>query len=108
MSKDAFTGLPDELMDLIDDVDKSFSKIEIKIERRKYGKMWAVVSGIDADPPKLKEIVKSIKNKLAVGGTIKGKNIEVLFGKTDKTADLINILVKEGFDRDSIHVSSEK
>ena len=108
MSKDAFTGLPDELMDLIDDVDKSFSKVEIKVERRKYGKMWAVVTGIDADAPKLKEILKSIKTKLAVGGTVKGKTIEVLFGKTDKTNELIEILVKEGFTRDSIHVSSSK
>lgn len=106
MSKDAFTGLPDELMDLIDDVDKSFSKVEIRVEKRKYGKMWAVVSGVDAETPKLKEIVKTIKNRLAVGGTIKGKNIEVLFGKTDKTKQLIDILVKEGFNRESIHVST--
>ena len=109
MSKDdMFTGLPDELMDLIDDVDKSFSKVEIKVERRKYGKLWAVVSGVDADTAKLKEIVKIIKNKLAVAGTVKGKNIEVLFGRTEKTKDLIDILVSQGFNRDSIHVSSVK
>lgn len=106
MSKDNFTGLPDELMDLIDDVDKSFSKVEIKIEKRKYGKLWAIVSGVEAEPQKLKDIVKSIKNKLAVGGTIKGKNLEILFGKTDKTKELIEILVGEGFKREAIHVSS--
>ena len=106
MSKDLFNGLPDDLQDLLDDVEKTNSSIEIKVERRKYGKMWAVVSGMDIDPARMKEVVKVIKNKLAVGGTIKGKNIEVLFGRTDKTKELIEILGKEGFNKDSIHISS--
>ncbi len=104
MAKDLFPGLPDEVQDLLDDVDKSYSKVEIKVERRKYGKFWAIVSGIDQD--KLKTILKTIKNKMACGGTIKEKNLEILFGKSDKTSNLIEILVKEGFQRDSIHVSS--
>lgn len=108
MSKDIYTGLPDELMDLIDDVDKSFSVIEIKTERRKYGKLWAVIHGIDADPAKMKDILKGIKNKLACAGTIKGKTIEVLYGKQDRTKELIDVLVKEGFNRDSIHVNNGK
>lgn len=108
MSKDQFTGLPDELLDLIDGADKSFSVIEIKTERRKYGKLWAVITGIDADSDRLKDIMKVIKNKLACGGTTKGKSIEVLYGKQDRTNELIDVLVKEGFNRDSIHVSSSK
>lgn len=108
MSKDQFTGLPDELMDLIDEADKSFSVIEIKTEKRKYGKLWATISGIDADPDRLKDIMKVIKNKLACGGTLKGRIIEVLYGKHDRTDELIEVLVKEGFNRDSIHVSSGK
>ena len=72
-----------------------------------YYLLWAVVSGIDTDAQRLKEIVKNIKNKLAVAGTIKGKNIEILFGRTDKTRQLTDILVKEGFDRDSIHSANE-
>lgn len=98
-------GLPTELC-VCQEVDKNASIIEIKVEKRKYGKMWAVVSGVDTETDRLKEIVKNIKNKLAVAGTIKGKNIEVLFGKTDKTKLLIEILVKEGFNRDSIRISS--
>ena len=68
--------------------------------------MWAVVSGMDIDSSRMKEVLKVIKNKLAVGGTIKSGNIEVLFGKTDKTKDLIEILSKEGFDKDAIHIST--
>lgn len=107
MSKDLFSGLPDELQELLDEVDKGSSVIQVKVEKRKYGKLWAVVSGIDANTEKLKSILKSIKNKMACGGTLKGKDIEILLGKSDKTKDLIDILVKEGFNRDSIHVSSK-
>ncbi len=102
----AVCGLPSELC-VCKEVEKNSSLIEIKVERRKYGKMWAVVTGIDSETDRLKEIVKNIKNRLAVAGTIKGKNVEILFGKTDKTKDLTEILVKEGFSRDSIHVSGK-
>ena len=100
-------GLPTELC-VCQEVDKTTSLIEIKIERRKYGKFWAVISGIDTEPERLKEIMKSIKNKLACGGTIKGKKIEVLFGKSEKTKNLIEVLVGEGFNKDSIHINTER
>lgn len=100
-------GLPDDLC-VCSDVDKTASLIEIKVERRKYGKFWVVVSGIDVEASELKSIVKEIKNKMACAGTIKGKTIEVLYGRHDRTADLIAVLVKLGFDKDSIHLSSNK
>ena len=105
MSKELFGGLPDELQELMDDVEKSSSTIEIKVERRKYGKFWAILSGLDLDQPKLKELVKTIKNKMACAGTIKGQNIEILLGRTDKHKDVIKILAQEGFNEESIHVS---
>lgn len=104
MSKDIFSGLPPELQDLMD-VDKEFSKIGIRVEKRKYGKLWGIVSGIEGDAKEMKKIVKIIKNRLACGGTIKGKEIEVLFGRHDRTNDLIDVLVSEGFSRDAIHVT---
>lgn len=103
----AVCGLPNELC-VCQEVEKTASQIEIKVERRKYGKFWAVVSGIDSDTVGLKELVKKIKNKMAVAGTIKGKNVEVLFGRSDKTKILIGILVEEGFDRASISTNSFK
>ena len=104
MTSDLFSGLPDELQDMLDDVDKSSSIIEIKIERRKYGKFWAVVTGFDSSTD-LKSLLKTIKSKMACGGTVKERNIEILLGKTDKSKDLAENLVKEGFNRDSIHIS---
>jgi len=101
----AVCGLPSELC-VCQEVEKTASKIEVKVERRKYGKFWAVVTGIDSDTAGLKVLVKKIKNKMAVAGTIKGKNIEILFGRSDKTKILIGILVEEGFDRASISTTS--
>lgn len=99
-------GLPNELC-VCTEVDKTASVIEIKVEKRKYGKKWAIVTGIDVDPAELKVIVKTIKNKMACGGTIKDKTIEVLYGRNDRTSDLIQVLSDAGFDKDSIHVSSK-
>ena len=99
-------GLPKELC-VCQEVDKTSSLIEIKVERRKYGKFWAVVSGIDVDLSDLKEILKLIKNKMACGGTIKSKDIEILYGRNDRTKELIEILVQQGFNKDSIHITSK-
>lgn len=99
-------GLPQELC-VCSDVDKEDSLVEIKVERRKYGKLWAVVSGIEQDPEDLKKLLKNIKNKLACGGTIKGKTIEILYGRHDRTKDLVECLVDSGFNKDSIHSKSK-
>lgn len=99
-------GLPGELC-VCSDIEKNSSLINIKVEKRKYGKFWAIVSGIDVASADLKVILKTIKNKMACGGTIKDKDIEILFGRNDRTSDLTNVLVDAGFDRNSIHISSK-
>lgn len=97
-------GLPQEIC-VCGEVEKEESLVEIKVERRKYGKFWAVVSGIDQSQDDLKKILKFIKNKLACGGTIKGKTIEVLYGRNPRNNDLVSCLVELGFNKDSIHIS---
>ena len=85
-------GLPNELC-VCSDVEKTSSLIEIKVEKRKYGKLWAIISGIDVSHSDLKELVKSV---------------EILYGSQDRTNEMIKILVELGFNRDSIHVTSLK
>lgn len=99
-------GLPEELC-VCTDVEKETSLLEIKVEGRKYGKFWAVVSGFDSSTD-LKTLLKTIKSKMACGGTVKERNIEVLLGKTDKSKDLAKVLVDQGYSRDSIHISMNK
>lgn len=96
-------GLPKELC-VCSDVEKESSVIEIKSERRKYGKLWATITGFDSSID-LKSLLKKIKNKLACGGTVKGKTIEILYGRNDRTKEVIEILAEMGFDKDSIHTS---
>ncbi len=97
-------GLPKDLC-VCSDVEKSVSVIDIKIEKRKYGKLWAIITGVDDNPSELKQVLKHIKTKLACGGTIKGKTIEILYGKQDRNKELISALVDMGFNRDAIHIS---
>jgi translation initiation factor 1 len=99
-------GLPKELC-VCSDVEKGNSVIQIKTEKRKYGKLWAIVTGIEASSPELKSILKQIKTKMACGGTIKGKSIEILYGRTERNKELINVLEGLGFNRDSIHISGK-
>ena len=40
MSKDLFSGLPDELQELMGETEKGSSMIEIKVEKRKYENIW--------------------------------------------------------------------
>ncbi|MDA3855298.1 MAG: stress response translation initiation inhibitor YciH [Candidatus Woesearchaeota archaeon] len=100
-------GLPQELC-VCGDIEKTGSVIEVKSERRKYGKIWVVVTGIQADTTELKDILKKIKNKLACAGTIKGRSIEILYGRKERTKELIEILSELGFNKDSIHVTEMK
>ena len=108
MSDDLFPGLPDELVDFAKDSSKNAEvSVNMKLERRKYGKVWAVISNLGLEKDKLKELLKTLKKKLACGGTIKNNCIEILFGKTDKTKDVINYLELEGFSRENINVSKK-
>ena len=97
-------GLPNELC-VCSDIDKETSNVDIKTERRKYGKLWAVVSGLDNGSNDMKTTLKFIKNKLACAGTIKGKTIDILYGRNPRDKELINCLVELGYNRDSIHIS---
>ena len=45
---------------------------------------------------------------MACAGTVKGTNIEILYGRHDRSKEIISILVAEGFDKDSIHVTLQK
>jgi translation initiation factor 1 len=108
MSEELFPGLPDELMDFTEDISKNAeTSVNIKLEKRKYGKIWAVISNLNLEKDKLKKLLKILKRKLACGGTMKNNCIELLFGKTDKTKEIIKFLELEGFNRENINISKK-
>ena len=67
-------------------------------DKKRYGKIVTVVTGFDNDVD-VKKIAKTLKNELACGGTYKGDMIEL---QGDHRKRIKELLVKEGFDEESI------
>ncbi|MEK6826839.1 MAG: stress response translation initiation inhibitor YciH [Nanoarchaeota archaeon] len=98
---DPVTGLPKEL-GIWENIAKSEQRIQMKEEKRKFGKIITVIKGINSKEIDLKEIAKKLKSRLACGGTVKDSTIE-LQGTHAKRAK--EELIKLGFARDSIETS---
>jgi len=72
----------------------------VSTDKKRYGKIVTVVSGFDRNVD-VKPIAKALKNELACGGTYdKDKGTIELQG--DHTRKIKELLVKQGFDADSI------
>lgn len=77
---------------------KSSQKIKVTTDKKRYGKVVTVVSGFESGVD-VKTIAKQLKNELACGGTSKDGIIEL---QGDHRAKIKKLLVKQGFDEDSI------
>lgn len=93
--KDA--GLPEEIWESIA---KETQKIKVYTERRRWGKYVTLVSGLDKSVDH-KKVTKNLKRKLACGGTFKNGRVEL---QGDHRRRIVPILVKLGFQKDSIEV----
>jgi len=69
-------GLPTELC-VCETIAKENQLIEVKVDKRKFGKQYTVISGIDTKEIDMEQLVKKLKNKFACGGTAKGGQIEL-------------------------------
>ncbi len=85
--------------DVFEEIAKSEQHIKVTIDKRRYGKIITLVSGLSKHVD-IKSIAKSLKEKLACGGTIKDGVIE-LQGNHQKHVKLV--LVKLGFKEESIN-----
>lgn len=95
---DPITGLPKEL-GVWENIAKESQKITIKLIKKKFGKKYTVVEGINKHEVDIKELTKKLKSRFACGGTFKGGMIEL---QGDHTKDIRKELVKQGFTPDSI------
>ncbi|KHO47195.1 translation initiation factor [Candidatus Woesearchaeota archaeon] len=73
---DPITGLPKEL-GIWEDIAKEGQDITIKIVKKKFGKEYTIIDGLDGKRIDLKDLNKKLKSKFACGGTIKDKQIEL-------------------------------
>jgi len=68
-------GLPLDLC-VCETIAKEEQRIHVKVVKRRFGKLTTLVEGFDTSID-VKEIAKKLKSKLACGGTVKQKTIEL-------------------------------
>ncbi len=94
-------GLPKELC-VCESIAKESQKIYVKAERKKFGKVYTIINGIDEKEIDLDHLAKKLKTQLACGGTAKGDKIEL---QGDHRQKVKKILVSSGFAPETIIVS---
>ena len=93
-------GLPKDLC-VCETIAKESQKIIVKIEKKKFGKKYTVVNGIQGKEIDLKELTRKLKNSLACGGTVKEGNIEL---QGDHKLKVKKILEGMGFPSSTIEM----
>ena len=69
-------GLPKELC-VCEIIAKEGQIITVQIEKKKFGKEYTTISGIDPKDVNLKDLGKRLKAKYACGGTVKDGKVEL-------------------------------
>jgi translation initiation factor 1 len=92
-------GLPKDLC-VCQEIAKERQKIIISTERKKYRKLMTVVENLDENI-NLEELAKKLKRKLACGGTVKGRRIEL---QGEHTGSVKEFLVKLNYPEDQIEI----
>ncbi|MHA1867918.1 MAG: stress response translation initiation inhibitor YciH [Candidatus Heimdallarchaeaceae archaeon] len=93
-------GLPHDLC-VCEGLAKEVQKIRVYLEKRRYGKNYTCISGIDPKEVDLGSLAKKLKTQLACGGTYKDGRIELQGDHRFKIKDL---LVNAGFPAENIEV----
>lgn len=85
-------GLPKSLC-VCGQIEKEQQKVKVRTVQRKFGKMITLVSGLESEE-QAKELAKTLKRKLACGGTVKGNEIELQGAHQSKVK---KVLLEEGY-----------
>jgi len=93
-------GLPKDLC-VCESIAKESQKIEVTTDKKKFGKIYTVINGIDTKEIDIKSLLKKLKSKFACGGTAKEGKIELQGNHKSKVK---GILVESGFAPESILV----
>lgn len=93
-------GLPKELC-VCESIAKETTKVTVTAEKKKFNKIYTVISGIDQKEIDIEHVVKTLKSKLACGGTAKNGKIELQGEHKNKARE---ILLSLGFTPETIEV----
>ena len=69
-------GLPGELC-MCEEIAREQQQIILQSDKRRYGKIVTIVSGINSSDIDVDELARTLKTRCASGGTIKDGNIEL-------------------------------
>ena len=100
---DPITGLPKELS-AWDNIAKENQTIKVKIIKKKFGKQYTVVQGINENEVDIKDVAKKLKTKFACGGTAKKDFVEL---QGNHLKNIKEALVEIGFALETIQVNSK-
>lgn len=92
-------GLPQDLC-VCETIAREQQKITVKIEKKKFGKKYTIISGIKKEV-NVDEIFKKLKSKFACGGTAKTGEIEL---QGDHLSRMKKALVELGFPEETIEI----
>ena len=87
-------GLPTELC-VCEEIAKEQQKINISVDKRRYGKMMTIVEGINPNDLDIDALITKLKKRCASGGTIKDGKIEL---QGDHRSKVKEALEEMGFD----------
>ncbi|NPD89267.1 MAG: stress response translation initiation inhibitor YciH [Asgard group archaeon] len=93
-------GLPQDLC-VCEEIAKEEQIIRVFLEKRRYGKNYTLVTGIDPHEVDLSALAKKLKSRLACGGTAKEGRIEL---QGDHRYKIKAILEESGFPSSNIEV----
>jgi translation initiation factor 1 len=87
-------GLPTELC-VCEEIAREQQKINISVDKRRYGKMMTIVEGINPNDLDIDALITKLKKRCASGGTIKEGKIEL---QGDHRSKVKEALEEMGFD----------
>lgn len=101
---DPITGLPKEL-GAFENLARESQKVTVSIIKKKFGKQYTVVEGINEHEIDIKDLAKKLKAKFACGGTAKEGLIEL---QGNHAKEIKGELIKLGFAPDTIEITPFK
>jgi translation initiation factor 1 len=79
-------------------------KITVSLIKKKFGKAYTVIKGINENEVDTKDLAKKLKNKFACGGTAKDGIVEL---QGDHRRNVKDVLITLGFPADTVEVKSK-